>query len=785
MTDREVLPARSRAPRAGFSSLLLLLGMLGLLGLVLAGTRPLAPGPGLRPLGETLPVVLLAGGLVGAILATSSLGVLRAHFLGAVVATVILLSVAGGAVLGIDPLPASLADVSARVVAVWDSLDNDVDLFILQAGPPVVAVFLVLGAIGWTTAQFSAFAIFRYERGGPAVLSIGAVLFLDLAITSLEGGPEQVPTLVALGLFATLAMLLLIRLQLLHQQAQWARRHIQDAEEVSRLFLRTGVVFVVVSVIGATSMTAVATVRTDDLDLGEWQGPVDDVSAAVSDLLAHLGVISPVPLPGPRPDHWVVSPTFPGGDGTAFTATVDDPEPGGDPLLGNYWWGWQDDRFDGWGWRSTVDHRESVAADDRVPTDAADTDAPRHRLSVTLTVGGAGLTTSQAFVPSEPRRLSVPTSVAIGNGETLGDIRFAPRTSTDDSFTVDASVLDYTPASDLSARQLREAGTRYPAWVTERYLQGQGDRSVTGPDFATRAMSFARADDDRYAEALAVQDWLREMEYEPRMDGVCEGYPSIPDCVISEQKGFCQHFATTMTMIMRELGVPARIITGYLPGQFDGTDWTVLQRAYHTWVEVYYPTIGWVRFDPTPPALTDDGQERTAFPPGPSGPRGPDRGDAATEPPDRTPESPEPEPSAVAPYGGVTTGDDDTGVGPLELTAGGVAAVILLLLALAAIVSIRVRRLPGGDPGLAYRGIVSLARRLGHGPHPAQTELEFTATLSEVVPAVREDLYVVTRARVESAYGRRTLSPDRRAALGRAYAHARTALVRRLLRRRA
>ena len=102
-----------------------------------------------------------------------------------------------------------------------------------------------------------------------------------------------------------------------------------------------------------------------------------------------------------------------------------------------------------------------------------------------------------------------------------------------------------------------------------------------------------------------------------------------------------------------------------------------------------------------------------------------------------------------------------------------VASVVLLY---------RIRRLPDGDDSLAYVGIVSLATRLGYGPHPSQTEYEYAGTLSETIPTVREDLFVVTDAQVQTTYGDRELDDERRGLLRGAYARIRTALLRLSLR---
>jgi hypothetical protein len=95
---------------------------------------------------------------------------------------------------------------------------------------------------------------------------------------------------------------------------------------------------------------------------------------------------------------------------------------------------------------------------------------------------------------------------------------------------------------------------------------------------------------------------------------------------------------------------------------------------------------------------------------------------------------------------------------------------------------VRLRRLPRADGSLAFRRIVSLATRVGHGPRDSQTEYEYVASLSETLPGVREELHVVARSTVEQRYGRRPPAEDAWKRLREAYARVRTALLRLLLR---
>jgi hypothetical protein len=71
---------------------------------------------------------------------------------------------------------------------------------------------------------------------------------------------------------------------------------------------------------------------------------------------------------------------------------------------------------------------------------------------------------------------------------------------------------------------------------------------------------------------------------------------------LESKRGYCQQFAGAMALMLRYLGVPARVAAGFTSGSYnaDKHEWTVTDHNAHTWVEVYFPKYGWVPFDPTP-----------------------------------------------------------------------------------------------------------------------------------------------------------------------------------------
>lgn len=130
---------------------------------------------------------------------------------------------------------------------------------------------------------------------------------------------------------------------------------------------------------------------------------------------------------------------------------------------------------------------------------------------------------------------------------------------------------------------------------------------LTFHDLESRTMRLARQltvpHDTIYDRVMAIQRWLRSDEFTYTLD-----IPRLPeerpiDFFVHEAKeGHCELFASAMALMVRSLGVPARMVVGYRGGLWDNEDQSYKIRAdmAHTWVEVYFVDYGWVTFDPSP-----------------------------------------------------------------------------------------------------------------------------------------------------------------------------------------
>jgi len=107
-----------------------------------------------------------------------------------------------------------------------------------------------------------------------------------------------------------------------------------------------------------------------------------------------------------------------------------------------------------------------------------------------------------------------------------------------------------------------------------------------------------------YEKILALQEFLKsnyKYDLHVRRD---HRFSPMDDFLFNRKTGYCEHFATAMVLMLRSVGIPARLVTGFLQGQWNdfGKYYLIRQKDAHSWVEAYLPSEGWITVDPTPPA---------------------------------------------------------------------------------------------------------------------------------------------------------------------------------------
>jgi len=147
--------------------------------------------------------------------------------------------------------------------------------------------------------------------------------------------------------------------------------------------------------------------------------------------------------------------------------------------------------------------------------------------------------------------------------------------------------------------QLRKAPLVYPAQITDTYLE----LPLIDPRIRKLAEEITAGSQNEYDKAANIERYLiTRYAYTLDLTGPRADDP-LANFLFVRRAGHCEYFASALTVMLRAIGIPARYVTGFLPGEFNDLagDYIVRQSDAHTWVEVYFPSYGWITFDPTPP----------------------------------------------------------------------------------------------------------------------------------------------------------------------------------------
>ncbi len=157
-------------------------------------------------------------------------------------------------------------------------------------------------------------------------------------------------------------------------------------------------------------------------------------------------------------------------------------------------------------------------------------------------------------------------------------------------------LCNITLSAYLSEEEYLEALRRADEVETdEDYL----DSSMATDKIRTLAEELTSGADRDLDKALRIEAYLRQYEYDTSVD--LRGRDNYVESFLFEiQRGYCVHFASSMVLLLRSVGIPARYVQGFIYRPNDqhlvkGTD-------AHAWVEAYMSGFGWVRFEPTPVA---------------------------------------------------------------------------------------------------------------------------------------------------------------------------------------
>ena len=358
---------------------------------------------------------------------------------------------------------------------------------------------------------------------------------------------------------------------------------------------------------------------------------------------------------------------------------------------------------------------------------------------------GVEKVTVERHAPIPPDTLSVRTVGPVSAG---------------DSYQATVSVSTAT-GSDLLA-----TGTGYPGWILDRYLQLPDTMPSRVIDLA---QELTEDIETPYEKAIAIRDYLRTLEYALDIEAPPDGTDGVDYFLFDLKKGYCQYFASAMTVLLRASGVASRMVMGYslaelieqyAPGDIMDNSGGVAQdlqdtfvvRNGHSWSEVFFPGYGWIPFEPTPvyPLIA--------------------RGDVGYPPPDV-----EGVGDSIAKPDSVETG------APWSIRLLGVSLGLVLF---GAIMWLGWKRLLGqvSEPRVAYARIGYLAALSGAGPRENLTPQEYGRKLAAAVPEMAAALDQIVYTYMRVSYSKHNLSSEERSSIEKAWPQVRNHLLRHALR---
>ena len=288
---------------------------------------------------------------------------------------------------------------------------------------------------------------------------------------------------------------------------------------------------------------------------------------------------------------------------------------GGPGALGNtYWRGAALINFDGRRWSSGLHNDEIISLDgagwyrflqNLPPSPSPEMQAITFR-RLSYSVYLEPLATDTVFTATHGvrvRGLFAPGTYRVGGRQPF--LRLDDRTGTISNPAHGFAKIYYEGYSIVPAvppELLRAAATEYSEDLRKLFLQLPEE---TDPRIGPLAEQLTANATNNFDRATAIERHL-STQFAYTLDLGSPPADPLAWFLFERRAGHCEYFASAMTVMLRALGIPARYVTGFLPGEYNdvGEDFIVRASDAHSWVEAYFPGYGWIPFDPTPPSAT-------------------------------------------------------------------------------------------------------------------------------------------------------------------------------------
>lgn len=436
---------------------------------------------------------------------------------------------------------------------------------------------MFLSIIYWLIGFSAAWNTFRQPHMWRALAPAGLILLVN---TYYYGGHSPLTNLLVVYIFAVL--LYIARMFTLSQQQHWTASRVGHSSEIQRDFLRIGSGIALAAVVfGAVAPTVLGAPQISDL-WHELSRPLRSIEDSFSRLFSGL---EPHGLPYANPFGRTLALVGARSLGNESVIEVQADQ-------GRYWQAVVYDAYTSNGWQSSESERVILN-----PADPPLTSNYLQRTIVTQTFTLHFPNNSLIFAAPDPIAVNRPAWVETfpGNVNTEATMWTSIQPLNDgDSYRVMSSL------SVATIQQLQAAGTDHPRPIADRFLQLPNSLPGRVRDLARQIVTQANAT-NQFDQAVALEAWLRKLPYNDAIAGPQAGQDAVDYFLFESKQGYCDYYASSLAVMARSLGIPARVATGYSSGEYDPrrNQYLVRQFDAHTWVEIYFPQYGWIEFEPT------------------------------------------------------------------------------------------------------------------------------------------------------------------------------------------
>jgi transglutaminase-like putative cysteine protease len=621
---------------------------------------------------------------------------------------------------------------------------------------PFIVLMLLLV---WVGTYFSSWAIFRWRNGLLGLIPGGTALMWNIAFI-----PGQFSYAFVFFLFA--AVLLMMRLHLLRRERQWESEGVAYPEFISLTALHATFWVAIVLLWLVWLMPLAERSETANQRWEDFTAPISRHLTPLSRVFVSVSAKKPINVHNLK-DALPFQGKIKLNSNEAVKIDVKIT-----PEMAQFLREQSFDEYTSDGWKVNVTGELGLPGGERAGEAPAD---PASRQDVTINVTVEGGNNDHLFSLGQPVQTDANAAAAVGADQLdVQSLKPLDHLGNGAQYSVTGS------ANVASLDQLRAAGTDYPAWVRDEYLS----LPRTLPRrVRSKARDVTASADTPYDKAAALEQYVRTFPVDYDVPGAPPGQDNVDYFLFDAQRGYFDYHASAMTVMLRSVGIPARIATGYAidPAARQGTSDTfnLTQRDAFAWPEAYFPGIGWVEFSPTPSepliprtgALGTDAQDAL-------GGDGNSRGDRSAPDLGITSGGPAvvPTPAAVVPGSG-----SDSRFWWIALIALGAVAAAGTVAAAAARVAWGWGL--GGLPlsSQLWEKTLRLAALGKQRVREDETPREFAARLARDVPGAGAVAYVAT-AYERDRFGHKPLSDDETERLESAWCSLRSALLRRALR---